>query len=157
MRPTVSATLSPIAAVRYSARMTTPLWCLLGFVAWTLMLLLAVGLSRVAVVLRGEKKANEFPSGVPHGGDAYWRLNRAHMNCVENLPLFASVVLIATIAGVKAPGLDSLARVYLGARVGQSVTHVSSGSVMAVNVRFTFFLIQVGCLIGFLMTIARAG
>ena len=58
--------------------MTTPLWCLLGFVAWTLALLLGVGFSRVGAVLRGEKKANEFPSGVPHGGDAYWRwLERA--------------------------------------------------------------------------------
>jgi len=137
--------------------MTTPLWCLLGFVVWTLVLLLGVGFSRVGAVLSGQKKANEFPSGVPHGGDAYWRLNRAHMNCVENLPLFASVVLVATVAGVKAPLLDTLARVYLGARIGQSITHVSSGGVMAVNVRFTFFLVQVGCLIGFLLTIARAG
>jgi uncharacterized MAPEG superfamily protein len=137
--------------------MTTPLWCLLGFVVWTLVLLLGLGFSRVGAVLSGQKKANEFPSGVPHGGDAYWRLNRAHMNCVENLPLFASVVLVATVAGVKAPLLDTLARVYLGARIGQSVTHVSSGGVMAVNVRFTFFLVQVGCLIGFLVTIARAG
>ena len=137
--------------------MTTPLWCLLGFVAWTLVLLLGVGFSRVGAVLSGEKKANEFPSGVPHGGDAYWRLNRAHMNCVENLPLFASVVLVATVAGVRAPMLDTLARVYLGARIGQSVTHVSSGGVMAVNVRFTFFLVQIGCLVGFLTAIARAG
>ena len=137
--------------------MTIPLWCLLGFVAWTLVLLLGVGFTRVGAVLRGEKRANEFPSGVPHGGDAYWRLNRAHMNCVENLPLFASVVLVATVAGVKVALLDTLARVYLAARVGQSVTHVSSGSVMAVNVRFTFFLVQIGCLVGFLLTIARAG
>jgi uncharacterized MAPEG superfamily protein len=137
--------------------MTTPLWCLLGFVTWTLVLLLGVGFSRVGAVLGGRKKANEFPSGVPHGGDAYWRLNRAHMNCVENLPLFASVVLVATVAGLKAPILDTLARVYLGARIGQSVTHVSSGSVMAIKVRFTFFLVQIGCLIGFLWTIAHAG
>jgi uncharacterized MAPEG superfamily protein len=121
-----------------------------------MLLLLGVGFSRVGEVLSGKKKANEFPSGVPHGGDAYWRLNRAHMNCVENLPLFASVVLVATVAGVKAPLLDTLARVYLGARIGQSVTHVSSGSVMAVNVRFTFFLVQMGCLVGFLWTIAHA-
>jgi uncharacterized MAPEG superfamily protein len=136
--------------------MTTPLWCLLGFVAWTLVLLTAIAVARVAAVLRGEKRANEFPSGVPHGGDGYWRLNRAHMNCVENLPMFATVVLVATAAGLRGPGLDTLARVYLGARVGQSLAHVSSGGVIAVNVRFTFFLVQVGCLIGFLLTIARS-
>jgi uncharacterized MAPEG superfamily protein len=136
--------------------MTTPLWCLLGFVAWTLVLLTAIAVARVAAVLRGEKRANEFPSGVPHGGDGYWRLNRAHMNCVENLPMFATVVLVATVAGLRGPGLDTLARVYLGARVGQSLAHVSSGGVVAVNVRFTFFLVQVGCLIGFLLTIVRS-
>jgi uncharacterized MAPEG superfamily protein len=137
--------------------MTTPLWCLSGFVAWTVTLLSGIGIARVAAVVRGEKQANEFPSGVPHGGDGYWRLNRAHLNCVENLPLFAAVVLVATVAGVKAPLLDTLARVYLGARIGQSLAHVSSGGVLAVNVRFTFFLVQVGCLVGFLVTIWRAG
>jgi uncharacterized MAPEG superfamily protein len=137
--------------------MTTPLWCLLGFVVWTLVLLAALAATRVGAVLRGEKRANEFPSGVPHGGDAYWRLNRAHLNCLENLPIFATVVLVATVAGIKAGALDALARTYLVARIGQSVTHVSSGSVMAVNVRFAFFLVQVVCVVGFLATIWSVG
>ena len=137
--------------------MTTPLWCLLGFVVWTLVILVGIAGVRVGKVLSGQAAANDFPSGVPHGSDAYWRLNRAHMNCLENLPIFAAVVLTATIAGIKAPVLDTLARVCLAARVGQSVTHVASGSVMAVNVRFTFFLVQLGCLVGFLLTIWRAG
>ena len=137
--------------------MTTPLWCLLGFVAWTMLLLGGVGGARVAAVLRGEKQPNEFPAGVPHGGDRYWRLNRAHLNCVENLPLFGAVVLVAAVAGVRAPILDTLARTYLAARIGQSVTHVASGSALAVNVRFTFFLVQLGCLVGFLLAIGNAG
>jgi uncharacterized MAPEG superfamily protein len=137
--------------------MTTPLWCLTGFVAWTLILLLAIAAVRIGAVLAGTKQANEFPSGVPHGGDRYWRLNRAHLNCVENLPVFGAVVLVAAAAGIKAPGLDTLARVYLCARVGQSLAHVASGSVLGVNVRFTFFVVQVGCLVGFLLTIARGG
>jgi uncharacterized MAPEG superfamily protein len=107
--------------------------------------------------LRGEKQANEFPAGVPHGGDAYWRLNRAHLNCVENLPLFGAVVLIAAVAGVRAPLLDTLACVYLGARIGQSLAHVSSGGVLAVNVRFACFTGQVCCVIGFLVTLWQAG
>jgi uncharacterized MAPEG superfamily protein len=137
--------------------MTTPLWCVVGFVAWTLVLLLAIAFARVGAVLTGVKKANEFPSGVPHGGDFYWRLNRAHLNCLENLPIFAAVVLVATVAGLRAPMLDTLARTYLGARIGQSITHVSSGSVIAVNVRFTFFLVQVVCLIWMLRIIWSTG
>ena len=136
--------------------MTTPLWCLLGFVLWTLILLLALGAVRVGKVVRGQAKANDFPSGVPHGSDAYWRLNRAHSNCLENLPIFASVVLVATIAGVHTPGLDTAARVFLGARVGQSLVHVSSGSAVAVNVRFAFFIVQICCVVRFLLAIARA-
>ena len=136
--------------------MTIPLWCLLGFVAWTLLLLTGIGVSRVSQVLSGARKPNEFPSGVPHGGDAYWRLNRAHLNCVENLPLFASVVLIATVAGIQSGVLEVLARVVLGARVGQSIAHVSSGSNMAVNVRFAFFLTQVTCIVLYVVTILEA-
>jgi len=137
--------------------MTTPLWCLLGFVVWTLLLLLGIAVARVGAVLSGQKKANEFASGVPHGGDAYWRLNRAHLNCLENLPIFATVVLVATVAGIRAAILDTLARTFLAARVGQTLAHVSSGGVVAVNVRFTFFVVQVACVIGFLLTIWRAG
>jgi uncharacterized MAPEG superfamily protein len=137
--------------------MTTPLWCLAGFVVWTLLLLLGVAGARVSKVLSGQATAADFPSGVPHGSDAYWRLNRAHLNCLENLPVFAAVVLVATVAGIRAPVLDTLARLYLGARVGQSLTHIASGSVMAVNVRFTFFLVQFACVVGFLLTIWRAG
>ena len=136
--------------------MTTPLWCLVGFVAWTLVLLLAIAFTRVGAVLTGAKKANEFPSGVPHGGDAYWRLNRAHMNCLENLPIFGALVLVAAVAGLRAPLLDTVAKTYLAARIGQSVTHVVSGSVIAVNVRFTFFLVQVACLIWMLRVIWSA-
>jgi uncharacterized MAPEG superfamily protein len=136
--------------------MTTPLWCLLGFVTWTLVLLVAVGVARVSQVLAGNAQPTSFPAGVPHGSDAYWRLNRAHLNCVENLPLFASVVLVAAVAGVRSGTLDLLAQVFLVARVGQSLTHVSSGSVLAINVRFAFFLVQLGCLIGFLVVIAGA-
>ena len=137
--------------------MTTPLWCLLGFVAWTIILLFGLAGARLSQVATGAKQPNEFPSGVPHGSDAYWRLNRAHLNCVENLPLFASVVVVGTLAGLKAPLFDTFSQVYLAARIGQTVTHLSSGSVMAINVRFTFYLTQVGCLIGILYLLVAKG
>ena len=133
--------------------MTIPLWCLVGFVAWTIVMLFALAGTRIAQVVTGRKQPNDFPAGVPHGGDTYWRLNRVHLNCVENLPLFASVVVVATLAGVKAPLFDTLSRVYLGARVAQSVAHLSSGSSLAVNVRFTFYLVQIGCLLGIMYLI----
>lgn len=72
--------------------MTRPLLCLLAFAGWALFLVLCIAAARVSQVLTGKKKPNEFPSGVPHGGDRYWRLNRAHLNTVENLPIFGAIV-----------------------------------------------------------------
>jgi hypothetical protein len=88
--------------------------------------LLAIAFARVGAVLTGVKKANEFPSGVPHGGDGYWRLNRAHMNCLENLPIFERSCW-SRRSRASQPLLDTLAKTYLGARIGQSVTHVVVG------------------------------
>jgi uncharacterized MAPEG superfamily protein len=136
---------------------SVPLACLLGFAAWTVALLLAVGGVRVLQILRGEKRPSEFPAGVPHGGDAYWRLNRAHLNCVENLPLFGAVVLTGAAVGAGGAGLDRLAQLYLAARVAQSVTHVSSGSDRAVQVRFGFFALQLVCLVAMGVIVARHG
>jgi uncharacterized MAPEG superfamily protein len=136
--------------------MTVPFWSLFGFIAWTLLLLLSIGMARVVQVLQGHKRPSEFLSGVPHGGDRYWRLNRAHLNCLENLPLFAAVVLTAGIIGVDSPTLDRLSVVYLVARVCQSVTHISSGSDAAVNVRFGFFGVQLVCLVWMMLQVVQA-
>lgn len=40
--------------------MTIPFWSLFGFIAWTLLLLLAIGGARVVQVLQGEKRPSEF-------------------------------------------------------------------------------------------------
>ncbi len=127
--------------------MTVPLWCLLGFASWTLVLLLGIAVFRVTQVMTGQKKPTEFPAGVPHGGDLYWRLNRAHLNCTENLPIFGAVVAVGTLAGVTWPLFGLLSQVYLGARVVQSLIHVASGSTVAVNARFAAFIVQACCLV----------
>ena len=77
-----------------------------------------------------------------------WRLYRAHLNCLENLPLFASVVLVATLRGVTGHALDALAVVYLLARIGQSVVHVAPGAGLRGDQRFAFFIVQIVCLLG---------
>src|SRR5256885_16509731 len=104
--------------------MTIPLWSLLAMVTWTMALVIAISMYRRGQVELGRKRDNEFPSGVPHGTDRYWRLNRAHVNCVENLPLFASVVLVAHVAHIQNSTLDLLSIVYVGARGGQSTVHI---------------------------------
>ncbi len=135
--------------------MTPPLWALLGYAAWTMLLVLLVVGARAVKVFRGEKKVNEFPGGVQHGGDRYWRLYRAHANTVENLPIVAVIVLVGTLVHTTSAAWNALPVVALGARVVQSAAHVSSGSVMAVNVRFTAFLAQYVCFGWMLVEIAR--
>ena len=135
--------------------MTTPLWCLLGFAGWMIFLVLCLAVVRVGQVLRGKKQANEFPSGIPHGSPREWRLNRAHMNTAENLPIFATVVLVGSLAGVSGATFATLAQVCLGARMVQSIVHVSSNAVMAVNLRFAALAAQLVSFIWMGLEIAK--
>ena len=137
--------------------MTVPLWCLLGFTAWTLAIaVFGVAAVRVSKVLTGQARPNEFPADQPHGSPLYRRTMRAHANCVENLPVFAAVVLTAAVTGVDTPLLDALAVLYLGARVGQTVAHVSSGRNLVINVRFGFFVVQLVAVTAMGVLVARA-
>ena len=69
------------------------------------------------------------------------RLARAHANCLEGLPVFGGLLVIASLSGQTAI-TDPLALVLLGARVVQSLIHLASLSVMAVNLRFSAFAVQ---------------
>jgi len=138
--------------------MTTPLWCLLFFVAWTLTLVLGcIGAFRVIDVLLGKARPNAFPADTPHGPDWYRRATRAHANCVENLGPFAAVVLIGHAIGLTSGNFATLAEVYVAARVGQTLAHLASGRSLVVNVRFAFFLTQIVCLGAMIVQIVRHG
>ena len=132
--------------------MTIALWCLVGWCCWAVALVLTVGTARVAQVLTGTKRANEFTSGVPHGGDRYWRLNRAHMNTLENLPVIAALTLVATLRHVD---VDTFCMIALGARVCQSLIHIASNHVMAVNLRFTAFVVQLASYVAIIVRLAH--
>ena len=74
---------------------------------------------------------------------------RAHMNCVENLPVYGAIVVVIVAAGLRDPWLDTLSVALLAARVAQSVVHVACTETNAlVSVRFVFFLAQVLCMLG---------
>jgi hypothetical protein len=135
--------------------MSVALYSLIGYTAWALILAASVGAWRVTQVLRGEKRSNEFLSGSPHGGDRYWRLNRAHLNTLENLPIVAAIILTGTVLHVDTPMWRTLPAVALGARLVQSTVHVSSNHVLAVNVRFTAFMTQLICFVWMIAEILR--
>ena len=118
-------------------------WALIGFVVWTLALLVfGIGVTRIGAVLRKEARPNSFNPSVPHGSEGYQRRLRAHLNCLENLPVFASLVLLGNQLGMVGSLFQLAAFAVLPARVGQSLAHVASGRNRAVLVRFVFFSLQ---------------
>lgn len=122
--------------------MTPTATALLGFAGWYLLLTFTLGFFRSGLVLSGKKAANTFATDGSDVGAFGRRLNRARDNCYETLPLFVAVALAASIAG-KLAVTDPLAMYVLYARIGQSLTHLVSTSIMAINVRFFFFIVQV--------------
>jgi uncharacterized MAPEG superfamily protein len=120
----------------------------LGFAAWTLcIVVVGIGGTRIPKVISGKAKPIDFPGDVAHGGERYRRIMRAHANCVENLPIFGAVVVAAAVAGLRGGLFDTLPEAYLAARVAQSVTHIASGGATAVNIRFSFFIVQIVCVV----------
>lgn len=118
---------------------------LVFYALWVIVLVLMIGFDRVLQVVRGQAAVTSFTSGVKHGSDSYWRINRAHMNACENLPIFAAIVLAGWATGMETAQFNLLATIVLVARVVQSLIHISSGSAMAVNLRFTAFAVQLVC------------
>lgn len=131
--------------------LSIPLLCLLALVAWTIALVVALTVARLRYLARG---GNVRDFGMPDDRRLIWRLFRAHANSVENLPLFATVVLVAAAIGRESAILNALAVTYLSARLAQSVSHVAPGAGLRFNVRFGFFALQLGCLAGFVVILA---
>jgi uncharacterized MAPEG superfamily protein len=125
--------------------MNVPVLVLLGFAAWTLLTLFAsVGVYRWSRILTGRASIAEWQPDLPQGSDWYQRAMRAHMNCVENLPVYAAIVVALMATGLQSPVIDRLAITMLAARIGQSVVHIALPPTnAATSLRFALFFIQV--------------
>lgn len=123
--------------------MSPSLLALLGFIAWTLLLLVIMETIRSRLVLTGAVAANGFQPDNANLSPFMQRLARAHANCLEGLPVFGGLLLLAAVAGRTAV-TDPLAWLLLGARVVQSLIHLASTSPAAVTARFTAFAVQMG-------------
>lgn len=137
--------------------MTMPVWMLLGFATWTLLLLVfTVGTYRWSLILTSRAQVAGFPADGSGGAEWYQRATRAHANCIENLPVFGAIVFALTLSGVRSPVADALSVAVLAARVAQSVVHVSvvQGNA-AVSVRFSFFCVQAVAFLGLVAMIMR--
>ena len=111
------------------------------FVAWSLLLLVLMELIRAKLVLTKEVPANGFSPDNANLSPFMQRLARAHANCLEGLPIFGGLMLIAVVTSQTAV-TDSLAYAFLAARLTQSVIHLVSVSATAVTLRFIAFSVQ---------------
>ena len=115
---------------------------LVGFIAWTLLLLLLMELVRVQLVVASKFDPRQFRPDNANLSPFMQRLARAHANCVESFPVFGGLLLVALATG-QTTVTDPLALLLLGARIVQSSAHTASLSTVAVNVRFLAFAVQV--------------
>jgi uncharacterized MAPEG superfamily protein len=123
--------------------MNATLTSLTGFIAWTLLLLVLMELVRSKLVLTRAVPANGFQPDNGNLSPFMQRLARAHANCLEGLPIFGGLMLVA-VAADRSAITDPLAFTLLGARIAQSSIHMASLSERAVTLRFAAFAIQVG-------------
>ena len=115
---------------------------LLGFVGWTLILLILMEGLRTRLVMNKSVPANGFTPDNSNLSPFMQRLARAHANCLESLPIVGVLLLAAMVTG-KTAITDPLAPWLLVARLVQSVIHLASLSEMAVSARFGAFLVQI--------------
>ena len=125
----------------------TAIQALLGFAAWTAVLVFGVFLYRGLRFVTGSP-INSWPRGAKPANDAgvIKRLEDAHANCLENLPIFAVIVLGAAAMG-RLDTIAALAPWVLYARIGQSLTHLTGTGQLHVLVRATFWAVQLGLML----------
>ena len=125
--------------------MSTPVWVLLGFAGWTLLILFAtVGVYRWSRILTGRATVREWRADEDQGQDWYRRAMRAHMNCIENLPVYAAIVVAIMASGVSGPWLDGLAIALLALRVAHSLWHIAlTQTEVVAAIRFSLYFAQI--------------
>lgn len=121
----------------------TGMTALLYFTAWTLILMFTYVNYRVLLTLTGKKPANSWTRNQPNDDPAFvTRVQHAHYNAVENLPVFAAIVLAAAALG-KSAVVDAVAVWVLYLRLAQSGVHMIGTSAALVFVRAVLFTGQV--------------
>lgn len=128
--------------------MSAAVCTLLAFTALTIGLAVIYVGYRTMITITGKSPANSWTRGSQTWDDPAWvtRFHHAHLNCLENLPVYAAVVLAASLLG-NLEMLEGLACIYLIARLAQSAIHVISTSALFVFLRANALIVQWAILI----------
>jgi uncharacterized MAPEG superfamily protein len=93
------------------------------------------------IAVRGLVDAVGYPPNPKPLAPWALRMKAAHANAVENLVVFAALVLVAAIAGIRSAAIASCAVVYFWSRV----VHATAYTFAIPWVRTLAFLVGVGC------------
>lgn len=99
---------------------------------WLTLTCLMTGLFWVPYILQlilqlGPVRAIWDPTGAhPHDADWALRAKRAHYNAVENLVVFAPLVLVVTLTGMGTPLTATAAAAYLVLRLAHYLIHTAA-------------------------------
>jgi len=111
---------------------------LVGFISWALFLLVVMEVMRSWLVVAKKYPATNIKPDNADLSPFLQRLARVHANCVEGLPIFGGLFLVA-LATDNTSITDPTAYLFLLARIAQSLVHLVSISVVAINIRFFSF------------------
>ena len=114
---------------------------LLGYIAWTLFLVIALEVWRSYLVVAKGRDATSFQQNGEDTSERMARLCAAYYNCAENFPVFGGLLLLVILKDwTEITG--GVALVFLVARVIQSSAHVASANLLATNIRATAYFVQ---------------
>lgn len=120
----------------------TPMTVVLLYAGWCLLLPLVYATYRVPKVLGGGKPADHWERGNEvDDPPVLVRMKAAHLNCLENFPVFLGIVAMAALVDNLA-AIAALAPWVLYLRVGQSVVHITGTSFVQILIRATLFIAQ---------------
>lgn len=114
---------------------------LTALIVWALLLVVLMEALRGRLIAIGAVAPNELKPDNSNLSPFMQRLARAHANCLEGLPIFGGLLVVALLTG-RGAVTDPLALWLVAARLVQSSAHLASLSVFAVNLRFSAFLVQ---------------
>jgi uncharacterized MAPEG superfamily protein len=121
--------------------MSNTAYALTGFISWALFLLVLMEAIRLYLVMTGKVAADGVTPDNAGLSPFMQRLARAHINCIEGIPIFGGLLAIAMMTS-RTGITDPLAFWFLGARIVQSVIHLVSTNSTAVSLRFAAFAVQ---------------
>jgi uncharacterized MAPEG superfamily protein len=102
--------------------MTFPLWGLVIFIVWIMIVVILLLRVRIQHLSAGGS-VKDFAT--QNDESLLWRLFRVQSNLVENLPLYLGVVFLLTVRGVSGIVVDSLVVLYIVFRLAHSVIHIA--------------------------------